>query len=137
MMEIWHVFAEDYSDAMEEQIALDIRKNYLKLYEQEIFTDSGSENGTGYYDSLNEAQRRRVYERNTSEIYGIMPWDVRDCTFKVFSVLRIFYDRSGTLFIVPYIVRTTAAAFYRCNIQEKPGADMIFTGLAQSLPQPS
>lgn len=122
MMEIYDTFsAEDYSNAMEEQIALDIRKNYLKLYEQEVFKDSGSENGTGYYDSLNEAQRRRVYERNTSEIYGIMPWDVRDCTFKVFQFCAFFMIAAVLFFIVPYIVKDNRSGVLPLQYTGKAG----------------
>ena len=106
MNEIYNEFSpEDYEKAMEEQVALDIRKNYIEMYRDEILTQSKSENGTGYYDSLNEQQRLRVYARNKEEAYGVMPKAVYDCTFTIFQFFAFFMATAVLFFIVPYIVK--------------------------------
>lgn len=120
MEEIYSAFTpDDYANAMEAQIDLDIRKNYLALYRQEVMgegaasaeagtevaPEAATEAVTGYYHELDGAQQRRVSKRDEAEVYGVLPYEVYDCTFKVFQFWAFFLVAAALFFIVPYIVK--------------------------------
>ena len=89
----------DIGKEMERLITYDVWDYYIDSYEREA---AGM--GTMYYDSLDEAQQRRVAERNEKEVYSLLPANVAVDNFEVLRFIGTFMLLAMLFMIMPYMV---------------------------------
>lgn len=90
--------------AQDQNIGISAWVEAMNFYEQEVLSASQSEGGTQFYENLSEAQTLRVDQRNTDEIYGLLPPMILNDHLEVLQFAGAFMLLSVIFIIVPYVV---------------------------------
>lgn len=108
-MRLWDELYKGLTDnevyqAQDQNIDISAWVEAVNSYEQEVLFASETEDGTQFYENLSEAQKRRVYERNTDELYGLLPPTILDGHLEILQFVGAFMLLSVIFIIVPYVV---------------------------------
>lgn len=105
-MEIYEQFSDkDVSDEFTRMIELNVYDYFSETYQTEALQAGASENHTSFYEHLDDAQLKRVNERNKKEVFGLLPQDILRDNFEVLQFLSAFMIISILFLILPYMVQ--------------------------------